>query len=254
MIGEPPISSSATVSPVDAWTYQGPRPAHRARPLSVEEIGGVVADFARAARNAIAAGFDGVQLHGANGMLIDQFLRDSANQRTDRYGGGVENRVRLLAEATQAVADVIGADRTSVRLSPNGETWGVDDSNPTPLFVAAAQALSAIGIGFLELKEHRATGTYAVADVPRQSPYIRQHFAGPLILNSDYDAPRAIADLDSGLADAISFGRSFLANPDLVRRLREGARLNAANPATFYTQGREGYLDYPTLDAAQAAA
>ena len=168
--------------------------------------------------------------------------------------GDAATDAMAAVEATQAVADVIGADRTSVRLSPNGETWGVDDSNPTPLFVAAAQALSAIGIGFLELKEHRATGTYAVTDVPRQSPYIRQHFAGPLILNSDYDAPRAIADLDSGLADAISFGRSFLANPDLVRRLREGARLNAANPATFYTQGREGYLDYPTLDAAQAAA
>jgi N-ethylmaleimide reductase len=254
VIGEQPVSSSATVSTVDAWTYDGPRPAERARPLAVEEIPDLIAAFVRAARNARTAGFDGVQLHGANGMLIDQFLRDGANQRNDAYGGSVENRVRLLAEVTQAVADAIGADRTSVRLSPNGETWGVDDSDPTPLFGAAAARLDAIGIGFLELKEHRKDGTFAKTDVPRQSPMIRQHFIGPLVLNGDYDAARARADLDSGLADAISFGRPFLANPDLVDRLRARAPLNAADPATFYTQGAEGYLDYPTLTAGQAVA
>jgi len=252
VIGEQPVSSSATVSTVDAWTYDGPKPAERARPLAVEEIPGLIAAFVRAARNARAAGFDGVQLHGANGMLIDQFLRDGANQRTDTYGGSVDNRVRFLAEMTQAVADTIGADRTSVRLSPNGETWGVDDSDPTPLFTAAAATLDAIGIGFLELKEHRKDGTFAKTDVPRQSPMIREVFTGPLVLNGDYDATRARADLDSGLADAISFGRPFLANPDLVDRLRARAPLNAADPATFYSQGAEGYLDYPTLAAAVA--
>lgn len=254
VIGEQPMSSSPTISTVDAWTYDGPKPAARARSLTIEEIPGLIADFARAADNAMAAGFDGVQLHGANGMLIDQFLRDSANHRTDLYGGSVENRVRLLCEVTQAVADTIGADRTSVRLSPNGETWGVDDSDPTPLFTVAAARLSDIGIAFLELKEHRADGTYGVTDVPRQSPMIRPHFHGPLVLNSDYDLARAQADLESGLADAISFGRPFLANPDLVRRLQTRAPLNAADPATFYSQGAEGYLDYPALADGKAVA
>lgn len=254
VIGEQPVSSSATLSPVDAWTYEGPKPAERARPLSVKEIAGVTADFARAAVNAIAAGFDGVQLHGANGMLIDQFLRNSANMRTDEYGGSIDNRVRLLGELTEAVAKAIGADRTSVRLSPNGETWGVDDSDPTPLFTAAAARLNAIGIAFLELKEHRPDGSFASTDVPRQSPMIRDHFAGPLVLNSDYDLARAQADLDSGLADAISFGRPFIANPDLVQRLYDRAPLAAAQPATFYTRGPEGYTDYPVLAGSKAVA
>lgn len=254
VIGEPPVSSSATLSPVDAWTYEGPKPAHRARPLEIGEIPALVADFVRAAQNAMAAGFDGVQLHGANGMLIDQFLRNSANQRDDIYGGSIENRVRLLAELTQAVADAIGKDRTSVRLSPNGETWGVDDSDPTPLFTTAAATLNEIGIAFLELKEHRPDGNFAATDVPRQSPMMRQHFHGPLVLNSDYDLARARADLDSGLADAISFGRPFLANPDLLFRLRYDLPLNAADPATFYSQGTEGYLDYPTVAERISAA
>lgn len=254
VIGEQPVSASATISPVNAWTYDGPQPAHRARALAIDEIAGIVTDFARAARNAIIAGFDGVQIHAANGMLIDQFLRNSSNHRDDIYGGGVENRIRFLCEVTRAVAVAIGHSRTSVRLSPNGETWGVDDSDPTPLFTAAAAMLDDIGIAFLELKEHRPDGTLAATDVPRQSPMIRPRFKGPLVLNSDYDLDRAQADLDSGLADAISFGRPFIANPDLVERLRAGGPIAPADPATFYTQGIEGYLDYPMLPDSKAAA
>lgn len=254
VIGEQPVSASATLAPVPAWTFEGPQPAVQARALTVAEIAGIVADFAQAAANAMAAGFDGIQLHAANGMLIDQFLRDSGNMRTDQYGGSIPNRLRFLGEVTEAVAARIGADRTSVRLSPNGETWGVDDSNPTPLFTAAAAMLDGIGIAFLELKEHRPDGTFASTDVPRQSPMMRSHFSGPLILNSDYDLERAEADMASGLADAISFGRPFLANPDLVRRFREKAPLNPAHPETFYTRGAEGYTDYPTLADARAAA
>ncbi|QOZ78769.1 alkene reductase [Bradyrhizobium sp. CCBAU 53351] len=254
VIGEQPVSSSETVSPVDAWTYDGPKPSVQARALTMKEIAGIVADFARAAHNAMAAGFDGVQIHAANGMLIDQFLRNSANLRTDEYGGSIENRVRLLDEVTRAVAGAIGADRTSVRLSPNGEVWGVDDSDPTPLFVAAAKTLSAIGIAFLELKEANPDGTFVSSDVPHQSPMMRPHFKGPLILNSDYDIDRAQADLDGGAADAISFGRAFLANPDLVERLRLGAPLNDAQRETFYSQGAEGYSDYPTLAEFEAVA
>lgn len=247
VIGEQPVSASATISTVPVWTFDGPQLAVRARALSQAEIAGIVADFAHAAENAIKAGFDGVQLHGANGMLIDQFLRNSSNARTDDYGGSITNRLRFLRQVTEAVAARIGADRTAVRLSPNGETWGVDDSDPTPLFSAAAAMLDTIGIAFLELKEHRTDGTFASTDVPRQSPMMRPHFKGPLVLNSDYDLERAQADLDSGLADAISFGRPFLANPDLVERLALRAPLNPPRPETFYTRGAEGYTDYPTM-------
>lgn len=254
VIGEIPVSASATIAPVDAWTYDGPKPSECSRPLDIAEIPGLVADFAAAARNAIVAGFDGVQIHAANGMLLDQFLRDSCNLRTDEYGGSVENRIRLLEEITRAVVDVVGADRTSVRLSPNGETWGVDDSDPTPLFVAAAKMLDKIGIAYLELRETGPGGAFGDTDVPRQSPMIRPHFNGPIVLNNNYDLERAQADLASGLADAISFGRPFIANPDLVERLRDGAPLNEPRPEHFYTQGEEGYLDYPPLEGVEAAA
>lgn len=252
--GEQPVSSSATATPGDAHTYEGKKPYEVARPLGLDEIPGIIADYVKAANNAIAAGFDGVQIHAANGYLIDQFLRDNSNFRDDIYGGSIENRVRLLREVTQAVADAIGADRVSVRLSPNGDTQGVNDSNPQPLFAAAADALNQIGIAFLELREPGPDGTFGATDVPRLSPLIRRHFKGPLVLNSDYGLDRAQADLASGLADAISFGRPFLANPDLVDRLREGAPLNPAQMMTFYSQGAEGYTDYPTLEEEKAAA
>jgi 2,4-dienoyl-CoA reductase-like NADH-dependent reductase (Old Yellow Enzyme family) len=246
--GEQPVSSSATATAGDAHTYEGKKPFETARPLAIEEIPALIETYVRAAQNAIAAGFDGVQIHAANGYLIDQFLRDNANFRTDIYGGSVENRVRLLREVTQAVVDAIGADRVSVRLSPNGDSQGVDDSDPASLFAHAADVLNAIDIASLELREPGPDGTFGATDVPRQSPLIRQHFKGPLILNSDYDADRAQADLDSGLADAVSFGRPFMANPDLVERLREGASLNLLQDmATWYAPGEKGYTDYPSL-------
>lgn len=254
VIGEQPVSSSATTSPVDAWTYDGPKPSEQARALELSEIDGLIGDFARAARNAMDAGFDGVQVHAANGMLIDQFLRDSSNLRTDSYGGSVENRLRLLVQITQAVIDTVGADRTSVRLSPNGEVWGVDDSDPTTLFTKAAQLLDAMGIAYLELREAGVGDAFGQTDVPRQSPMIRPHFRRPIVLNDDYDLVRAQADIASGLADAISFGRAFLANPDLVQRLKDQAPLNEARRETFYTQGEEGYIDYPTLAEINAIA
>lgn len=245
--GSQPVSSSATTMPGEAHTYEGKKPFEIAKPLTDAEITGVINDYVRAAKNAILAGFDGVQIHAANGQLIDQFLRDNSNLRIDCYGGSVENRVRLLSEVTQAVANVVGADRTSVRLSPNGESYGVDDSNPIPLFETAARALKDIGIAFLELREPGRDGTFGATNVPRLSPQIREIFNGPLILNSDYDASRAQADLDSGIADAISFGRPFLANPDFVKRLRIGAPLNQDKIDTYYSQDKEGYTDYPEL-------
>ena len=253
--GAQPVSSSATATAGDAHTYEGKAPFETARPLATEEIQGLIDTYVTAARNAIRAGFDGVQIHAANGYLIDQFLRDNANFRTDQYGGSIENRVRLLAEVTQAVADAIGADKVSVRLSPNGDSQGVNDSNPGPLFAHAAQVLNAIGIASLELREPGPDGSFGATDVPRQSPLIRQHFKGPLILNSDYDKQRAQADLDSGLADAISFGRPFMANPDLVERLGSDAPLNPIKGMeTWYSPGELGYTDYPALAQERATA
>ena len=246
--GAQPVSSSDTTAPGDAHTATGKKPYEPARALRLDEIPRVVADYVHAAKNAIRAGFDGVQVHAANGYLIDQFLRDNTNMRTDDYGGRFENRIRLLREVTQAVADAVGADRTSVRLSPNGETQGADDSNPVALFTAAAAALSDIGIAFLELREQKEFGNFGKTDVPRVSPDIRKVFAGPLILNQEYNLERAEADIASGLADGISFGRPFISNPDLVERLRVDAPFAPDNYRTWYSPGAEGYTDYPVLE------
>nr|WP_301287201.1 alkene reductase [Sphingobium sp. OAS761] len=248
--GEQPVGPSALTAPGHAHSYDGNKPYEQPRALGLDELPGIAATFAQAARNAIAAGFDGVQIHGANGYLIDEFLRDGANHRTDAYGGSPENRVRLLREVTQAVAGAVGAGRTALRLSLNGASQGTDDSDPASLSLAVAQALEPIGIAFLELRELKPGGTRGASDVPRQSPLIRQHFSGKLVLNSDYDAQSAQADLASGLADGISFGRPFIGNPDLVDRLRTGAPLNPARADLFYTQGAEGYTDYPAVQAA----
>ena len=245
--GEKPVSSSATTAPFKAHTYDGKQPYEEARPLDVAEVPRLLDDYRRATRNAKAAGFDGVQIHAANGYLIDQFLRESANLRTDRYGGSPENRIRLLREIAEAVAGEIGADRIAVRFSPNGNSQGVEDSDPAAVFVPAARALNEIGIAFLELREQGPEGTFGKSDQPKVSPEIRPVFDRPLVLNQDYDLVRAEADIASGLADAIAFGRPFISNPDLVDRLRIGAPITPDDMATWYTQGPEGYLDYPTL-------
>lgn len=252
--GEQPVSSSATTSPGKVHSYEGRQPFEAARPLRLEEIPGILDDYARATEHALSAGFDGVQIHAANGYLIDQFLRDNANFRTDSYGGSVENRVRLLIEVAERVVSVAGAGRTAVRLSPNGATQGVDDSNPESVFVPAARRLAELGIAFLELREPGPEGTYGKTDVPRLSPLIRQAFDGPLVVNSDYFTREAAqAVLDAGTADAVSFGRAYLANPDLIERLRQGAPLNEVDSATWYSQGAQGYTDYPRLAGQEAA-
>jgi 2,4-dienoyl-CoA reductase-like NADH-dependent reductase (Old Yellow Enzyme family) len=251
--GEQPVSASATTAPGDAHTAEGKKPYVEARALETSEIPRIIADYVHAAKNAMAAGFDGVQIHGANGYLIDQFLRDNSNFRTDEYGGSIDNRIRLLREVTQAVADAVGPERTSVRLSPNGETQGADDSNPVALFTAAAAALQEIGIAFLELREVKPYGNFGRTEVPRVSPDIRKVFTGPLVLNQEYTRELADEDLASGLADAISFGRPFISNPDLPERLRTGAALTPDNYRTWYSPGPEGYTDYPFLEKVEAA-
>ena len=246
--GEKPVSSSATTAPGQAHTYDGKQDYAEARPLDVADIPRLLDDYTRAAKNALAAGFDGVQIHAANGYLIDQFLRDNTNLRDDRYGGAPENRIRLLREVAERVASVAGADRTAVRLSPNGDSQGVRDSDPAAVFVPAAKALDELGIAFLELREPGPDGTFGKTEQAKQSPAIREAFDRPLVLNSDFDADSGQAALDSGVADAIAFGRTFLANPDLPARFQKGAALNEDVMATWYSQGPEGYIDYPTLD------
>lgn len=245
--GKLPVSASATKAEGRAHTPVGRLDLEEARPLEVAEIPRLIADYVHAAENAKKAGFDGVQIHAANGYLIDQFLRDGTNLRTDEYGGSPENRIRLLREVTEALIGVWGKERVSVRLSPNGETQGVDDSAPEKLFPLAAEMLNDLGIGFLELREPGPDGTFGSTEVPKQSPAIREKFKGPLVLNSDYTVERAQQDLESGLADAISFGRPFISNPDLVERIRTGATWAPDDMKTWYTSGPEGYIDYPTL-------
>jgi 2,4-dienoyl-CoA reductase-like NADH-dependent reductase (Old Yellow Enzyme family) len=244
--GAPPVSASATTAPGQARTLEGSKPFAESRALELHEIGQVIDDYKRAADHAMGAGFDGVQLHAANGYLIDQFLRDGTNRRTDRYGGSVENRIRLLTEVTRALIGVAGADRTGVRLSPNDDPSGCGDSDSERLFTTAAEALSGLEIAFLEMRASRPDSTFRPA-TRQLVPAIRRAFKGVLILNSDYSFDDASQALRSGDADAIAFGRLFLANPDLPARFGKRAALNAPDTATFYTPGPAGYTDYPAL-------
>lgn len=248
-----PVSASATTAPSYAHTYDGKQPYAEARALTLDEIKSTLADYANAARNAIRAGFDGVQIHGANGYLIDQFMRDGTNLRDDDYGGPIENRLRFMREVVEAVASEAGIGRTGIRFSPNGEVQGTNDSDNRALFTAAAADLQGLGVPWLELREPGPHSTFRATDEPPVSPSIRKVFKGKLVLNSDYDGTSAQAKLDEGIADAISFGRPFIANPDLVGRIRASAPLNRWDVSTFYTQGREGYTDYPVLGEQEAA-
>jgi N-ethylmaleimide reductase len=243
--GVQPVSASATTAPGKAHTYDGRQPYVEARALAIEEIPRLIGDYVTAARNAIAAGFDGVQLHGANGYLIDQFLRDGSNKRVDAYGGPIENRIRLLREVVAALVDEVGKDRTAVRLSPNGDAQGCDDSNQAHLFPTAAAALDQFNLSFLELREPGPDGTFGKSDRPPVAPLIRKVFKSALVLNSDYDFARGQAALASGAADAITYGRRFLANPDLPRRFAANLQLNTDDMKTWYSQGPEGYVTYP---------
>ncbi|KXV61076.1 N-ethylmaleimide reductase [Acetobacter tropicalis] len=243
--GQQPVSCSATKAPEALHTYDGKQAPEVARPLTKEDIARILNDYENAARNALQAGFDGVQIHAANGYLIDEFLRDGTNHRSDEYGGSPENRIRFLREVTERVIATIGADRTSVRLSPNGDTQGCIDNHPEQVFVPAAKLLNDLGIAFLELREPGPNGTFGKTDQPKLHGPIRKVFTKPLVLNQDYTREEAIETVATGVADAIAFGRPFLANPDLVRRLEDNLPQNKDDIRTWYSQGAEGYTDYP---------
>jgi 2,4-dienoyl-CoA reductase-like NADH-dependent reductase (Old Yellow Enzyme family) len=251
--GGQPVSASATTAPDYAHTYEGKKPYAEARAATKADIDRIVGDYATAARNAIAAGFDGVQIHGANGYLVDQFLRDSANFRTDEYGGSIENRLRFVTEVLEAVGEAIGMERVGIRFSPNIQVQGVEDSDPIDLFTALAVRLEELKVPWIELREaHQPTSAGSLPTEP-VSPAMRPLYSGKISVNSDYDGATARARLAEGIADAISFGRPFISNPDLVERLNAGAPLAPGDTHTFYSGGPSGYVDYPRMDKAEAA-
>ncbi len=219
------------------------------RALTIEQIEAIVGEYAQAATNAIKAGFDGVEIHAANGYLLDQFLKDGANQRDDRYGGSIENRARFMLEVTTAVVAAIGADRTGIRLSPSNGANGTMDSDPASIFLYAAAALKPFGLAYLHLIEGEEGTAMAIKDgAPQLAAQIRDAFGGPVMLNGGLTrelAEKAIAD---GRADLVSLGVPALANPDLVERWKTNAPLNTPDKDTFYGGGAKGYTDYPFLD------
>jgi N-ethylmaleimide reductase len=238
-----PVAPSAIRPQGEAITYQGPQPFQTPRALERHEIDAIVADYAHAARNARDAGFDGVEIHAANGYLLDQFLRDGTNQRSDAYGGRIENRMRLLDEVVCAVTPVWGSRRVGVRLSPENSFNDIRDSQPQQTFNAVADLLRDHDLCYLHVVEGDLMSSTRDVDYAE----LKRRFGGIYVANAGYDLPRANQAIRAGTADLVSFGRLFLANPDLPARFAQGAPLNEPDPATFYGGDERGYTDYPSL-------
>lgn len=254
-----PVAPSAIAPPGQAYTPTfEQRPYETPRALEIEELPTIVRDFRQAARNARQAGFDAVEIHGANGFLLDQFLQDGSNRRTDAYGGTIENRARLLVEVVDGIAADIGADRTAVRLSPHGNLGGLSDSDTVPHFSTVISELGKRGLAYLHLIEPRASSAGiaddASVDSADNASLFRHLFDGPVITAGGYTPEMGVAAIQAGLADAVAFGRMFIANPDLPERIRTGAAMNAFDRSTAYGGDARGYIDYPVLGAATLAA
>ncbi len=243
-----PVAASAIGLSGHTYTQNGKQDYVTPRALEASELAGIVADYAKAASAARGLGFDAVEIHAANGYLIDNFLRDSSNKRSDNYGGSIENRARLLDEVTAAVVDAIGAERTAVRLSPLNVYNDMSDSNPRATFEYATQQLNKYGLAFLHILE-ALPGTMMYVDGAPVHPHLRKLFDGPFILNGGYDTASSQAALDSGAADALAIGVPFIANPDLVARMRQGLPLGEAPMSSWYMGGDEGYNDYKAIAA-----
>jgi 2,4-dienoyl-CoA reductase-like NADH-dependent reductase (Old Yellow Enzyme family) len=240
--GQLPVAPSAIAPKGHVSLVRPERPFVTPRALDLDEIPGIVAAYREGAVNAKAAGFDGVEIHGANGYLLDQFLQDSTNHRTDAYGGSIENRARLMLEVTDACIDVWGANRVAMHLAPRGDAHTMGDSNPAATFGYVARELGKRKIAFICARE-------ALGD-NRLGPQLKAAFGGPYIANERFTLESAKQVLAAGEADAVAWGQLFIANPDLVHRFQLNAPLNTPDPKTFYADGEVGYIDYPALDAA----
>ncbi|MDA9509387.1 N-ethylmaleimide reductase [Bradyrhizobium sp. CCBAU 11386] len=243
--GQPPVAPSAVRAQTKTFVNNTFVDVSEPRALKLDEIPGIIEDFRRAAGNAIAAGFDGVEVHGANGYLLDQFAKDGANTRADAYGGSVENRARLMLEVTAAVVEEVGVNRTGVRISPVSPANGVSATDPQAQFNYIVAKLDELGIAYLHVVEGATGGPRDVT--PFDFKALRNKFKNTYIANNGYDLDLATTRLREGLADLFAFGRPFIANPDLVERLKMGAPLVNLNPATLYGGSSAGYTDYPTM-------
>jgi N-ethylmaleimide reductase len=250
--GALPVAPSAVRAEGRAYTQQGFKPLVTPRALETDEIPGIVADYAHAAQCAKDAGFDGVEIHSANGYLLQQFLSDKTNKRTDRYGGSIENRTRIVVEVVEAVTRVWGGDRVGIRLSPLTKFADIGDSNPEPVYLSLIEQLNPFGLSYIHVIEGDTQGERHPAggfDLQK----LRRAFNGLYIANNNYTLELALEARAKNLADLICFGRPFISNPDLVERLRRGAPLAEPDPATFYAGEARGYTDYPPLkDAVRA--
>lgn len=244
--GELPVAPSAIAAEGRLHQLRPERPFPTPRALRRDEIPDIVDAYRRGAENAEQAGFDGVEIHGANGYLLDQFLQDSSNRRTDDYGGSIENRARLLLEVTDAVTSVWGAKRVGMHLAPRGDMYSMGDSNPAATFGYVAEQLGLRGFAFIAARES--------AGPNRLGPELKRKFGGIYIANESFTFETANQALAAGEADAVAFGKLFIANPDLPRRFAMGAPLNTPDPTTFYGDGPVGYTDYPALNENAAAA
>ena len=248
--GAPPVGPSAIAAAGEAFTVNGRQKLEAPRALTLAELPGVVEQFRRAAMNAKDAGFDGIELHGANGYLLDQFLRDGANHRTDAYGGSIQNRARLPLEIVDAVTGVWGPAQVGYKISPYFSGLGMSDSAPIETFSHLARELGARSIAYLHIAEAVAGPAVSPAGTVRATPILRRLFGGPVIVNGGYDLESANAAIASDQADLVAFGVPYLANPDLAERWRRGGPLNSPRVDLFYTGEEKGYVDYPTLEQA----
>ena len=245
-----PVSASALSGGDYITTPQGKKPMEVARPLRLDEIPGIVDDYRKAARNAMLAGFDGVEIHAANSYLPDQFMHSSSNTRTDEYGGSIENRCRLTLEVTDAICEEIGSERTGIRLSPSNIRYGMDDNDAAGLFGYVIGELDKRNLAYLHLVEPMLPLDDHPHMIPHVAKHFKKHFSGTLITAGNYTPESGSVALESGIADLVAFGRLFIANPDLPDRIALNAPLNKPDTNTFYTRGPEGYIDYPTLNEA----
>lgn len=239
------LAPSAVTLAGEVWTdTQGMQPYTAPQAMTEADIEQAIAEYANASRRAIEAGFDGVELHAANGYLMDQFLNTASNQRTDRWGGSIENRLRFVVEAAKASAAAVGANRIGMRISPYGVFNGmVPDAQTDELYERLMVELNTIGLVYIHIVDHSSMGAPPVS--PTLKATIRKTFRGRYVLSGGYDAERASADLDEGKGDLVAFGRPFISNPSLVNKLRHGLPLTPPDASTFYTPGPQGYTDYP---------